>query len=82
MSGIFKQVMKELGIKHLTSTAYHPQSQGALERYCQTLKTMLRAYCFEYPEDWDKGIAFVVFATRDAPNESTGLIPFGPVYGH
>lgn len=82
MSGIFKQVMKELGIKQLTSSAYHPQSQGALERYHQTLKTMLRAYCLEYPEDWDKGVLFVVFATRDAPNESTGFTPFELVYGH
>ena len=82
MSGIFKQVMKELGIKQLTSSAYHPQSQGALERYHQTLKTMLRAYCLKYPEDWDKGISFVVFATRDAPNESTGFTPFELVYGH
>ena len=82
MSGIFKQVMKELGIKQLTSSGYHPQSQGALERYHLTLKTMLRAHCLEYPEDWDKGISFVVFATRDAPNESTGFTPFELVYGH
>ena len=38
MSNIFKQVLTELGIKHYTSSAYHPESQGALERFHQTLK--------------------------------------------
>ena len=38
MSGIFQQVMHELGIKQYRSTAYHPESQGALERLRQTLK--------------------------------------------
>ena len=30
MSGIFQQVMYELGIKQFKSSAYHPESQGAL----------------------------------------------------
>ena len=33
MSGIFQQVMHELGIKQYRSSAYHPESQGALERF-------------------------------------------------
>ncbi|PIK33572.1 hypothetical protein BSL78_29612 [Apostichopus japonicus] len=32
--------------------------------------------------DWDKGIDFVVFATRETPNESTGFSPFELIYGH
>ena len=37
MSGVFQQVMHELGIKQYRSSAYHPESQGALERFHQTL---------------------------------------------
>ena len=33
MSGNFQQVMHELGIKQYRSSAYHPESQGALERF-------------------------------------------------
>jgi len=43
-SGAFQEVMFQLGIKQMKSTAYHTQSQGALERFHQTLKSMLRAY--------------------------------------
>ena len=40
MSGIFQQVMHELGIKQYRSSACHPESQGALERFHQTLKNI------------------------------------------
>lgn len=40
-SKVFQQVAKELGVHHRLSSAYHPESQGALERFHQTLKTML-----------------------------------------
>ena len=51
MSGIFQQVMHELGIKQYRSSAYHPESQGALERFHQTLKNMIRSYCFDTDKD-------------------------------
>ena len=60
MSGIFQQVMYELGIKQYKSSAYHSESQGALERFHQTLKNMVRSYCFDTEKDWDEGIfAFI-----------------------
>ena len=31
--GLFQQVMQELGIKQFRSSAYHPEGQGALERF-------------------------------------------------
>ena len=82
MAEIFKQVLEHLGVRQLRSSAYHPESQGVLEQYHQTLKTMLRAYCQDYPEDWDKGIPFVLLTTRDIPSESTRYSPFKLVYGH
>ncbi len=42
----FKQMLIEMGVSHRMSSAYHPESQGALERYHQTLKAMIRAYCW------------------------------------
>ncbi|KAL0151722.1 hypothetical protein M9458_052948 [Cirrhinus mrigala] len=42
LSNVFRQVLKTLGITHRTSTPYHPESQGAIERFHQTFKSMLR----------------------------------------
>ena len=47
LSGIFEQVLKSLSISHRISSAYHPELQGALERWHQTLKSVLRKYCPE-----------------------------------
>ena len=46
-STLFAQVLRMLNIKHVVSSAYHPESQGVLERWHQTLKSMLRKYCLE-----------------------------------
>ena len=56
MSGIFQQVMYELGVRQIKSSAYHPESQGALERFNSSLKTMIRAYVEQHEKDWDVGL--------------------------
>ncbi|KAK3092929.1 hypothetical protein FSP39_008989 [Pinctada imbricata] len=82
MSGLFQQVMHELGIRQYKSSAYHPESQGALERFHQTLKTMMKTYCHQYGKDWDEGVHLVLFAAREAVQESLGFSPFDLVFGH
>ncbi|XP_076065323.1 uncharacterized protein LOC143039330 [Oratosquilla oratoria] len=76
------QSLGALGITKVTSSAYHPQSQGALERYHQTLKTMLRKWCLENYTGWDQALPYLLFAVREVPNESLGLSPFALVFGH
>ena len=51
MSGVFQQVLHELGIKQYR--LYHPESQGALYRFHQTLKNMIRSYCFDTEKAWE-----------------------------
>lgn len=80
-SNLFQQVLHELGIQQTLSTAYHPQSQGALERHHQTLKAMLRKYCHENNQEWDEGLPFLLFAIREVTHESTGCSPFELVFG-
>lgn len=81
MSCIFAQV---LNIAHWCSSAYHPESQGALESFHQTLKNMLRAYCLEFDsrKDWDEGIHFLLYAARKVVQESLGFSPAELVFAH
>lgn len=80
-SDLFRAVLNELGISQTLSTAYHPQSQGALERCHQTLKSLLRKFCHEQPLEWDEALPYVLFAIREAPNESLGVSPFELLFG-
>ncbi len=82
MSRVFRKVMRELNIKHCVSSAYHPQSQGVLERFHQTLKSMLRTYCLEYEKDWDEEVPLLLFAVRNTVQESLGFSPAELVFGH
>lgn len=72
MLNLFAQALK---ISHRTSSAYHPENQGVLELFHQTLKAMLRKYCFETGKDWDEGTSLFLFAMRIAVQESLGLSP-------
>ena len=81
MSGVMQQVVCQLGIKQCKSSAYHPESQGALERFHQTIKNMIRAYSAQYQSDWNQGIHLLLFAAREAVQESLGFSPFKLVFG-
>ena len=64
MPGVFQQVMHELGIKQYRPSAYHPESQGALARFHQTLKNMIWSYYLDTEKDKDEGIHLLLFAVR------------------
>lgn len=51
LSKIFKQTLQSSGVSHSVSTAYHPESQGALGCWHQTLKSMLRKHCHDTGKD-------------------------------
>ena len=80
-SALKKEVGRLLSIKQLTTTPYHPQCNGLVERFNATLKTMLKRMCSERPKDWDRYIDALLFAYREAPQESLGFAAFEMLYG-
>ena len=74
--------MNQLGKKQYKSSVYHPESQGAMERFHQTLKTMIKMYCIENSRDWDEGVHLLLFAICVSVQESLGFRPFELVFGH
>ncbi|XP_069176273.1 uncharacterized protein [Procambarus clarkii] len=82
MSHLFRQQIADLGIRQITSSAYHPESQGALERFHQTLKGMLRKFCYDRQSKWVEDLPYLLFAVRSVPNESLGVSPFEMIFGH
>ena len=82
MAGIFQQFMNELGIRQYNSSTYHPESQGPLTRWHQTLKNMMSIYFFQTERDWDEGIHLLLFAAQELVQESVGFSAFELVLGH
>ena len=80
-SEILKQVAALLRIQLTTSSPYHQQTNGLVERFNGTLKSMLRKYALEAPQSWDELLPYLLFAYREVPQASTGFSPFELLYG-
>jgi hypothetical protein len=53
-SRLFKELCNVLGIQKSRTTAFHPKSDGMVERFNKTLTTLLTAYVSDHQQDWDK----------------------------
>nr|GEX46023.1 reverse transcriptase domain-containing protein [Tanacetum cinerariifolium] len=60
-SHFLKSLNKALGTRLDMSTAYHPQTDGQIERTIQTLEDMLRAYVLDFGKGWDRHLPLVEF---------------------
>lgn len=64
-----------LGIKKCLSSGYHPQTQGLVVQFNETLG-MLRMFVNESQTDWDIYLPRILFAYRTAYHEALGDSPF------
>ena len=76
---LWTDLMKSLGIKHSSTTAYHPQSNGLVERMHRQLKTALKAR--EADHGWMDDLPLVLLGLRSAWKESADTAPSDLVYG-
>ncbi|KAL5489194.1 hypothetical protein EMCRGX_G018260 [Ephydatia muelleri] len=80
-SQLLAELYRLLHIRPIRTSPYHPQTDGLVERFNQTLKSMLRKVATQEGEAWDKLIPYVLFAYREVPQSSTGFSPFELLYG-
>ena len=70
-----------MGIDKKRVSAFHPQSNGAVERANKTIGSLLRRNAQEYGESWDTCTGLVRFQYMTAPHHTTGYSPFYLQYG-
>ena len=76
-----KEVRLLLGFHKANTSAYHPQTDGLVERFNQTLTTMLAKTVERGGKDWDHHLPFVLFACRASQHQSTQESPSFLLYG-
>ncbi|KAM7133958.1 uncharacterized protein RBU57_017819 [Macrochelys suwanniensis] len=54
MSALLRCLWEKCGVRHSWASAYHPQSNGLVERFHGMLKMMLKTFMNRHPQDWDK----------------------------
>jgi len=75
ISQVFKNTCKILSIKKFQSTAFHPESQGSIERSHRVLAEYFRHYVKEDQTNWDQWIPFVTYAYNTTEHSATGFRP-------
>lgn len=80
-SKIYRHIMKELNIKLHYSTSFHPQSDGASERWNRSLITMIRHYINDGHNDWEDLLKPLRFAYMNSVHSSTNETPYFLVSG-
>ena len=81
MSSMMRATCKQLGVKQIRTTPYHPQSNGCVERLHGSLLPMLRKTTRKGLE-WHLQLKYALFALRVTPNRSTGFPPAQIAFGH
>ena len=70
LSNLLQEVYRAIGIHKVSTTAYHPQTDGLVERFNRTLTSMLAKTSQLGGLDWDDRLPHILFACR-SEREST-----------
>ena len=79
MSAVWSEVCSVLGISHIQTTSYHPQSKGMIERFHRSLKSSLRARLAG--SDWVNHLSLVMLGLRSSPEDDSRFSPAEALYG-
>ena len=75
-SKFFKEICDTMSIKQVFTSAYHPQTNGQVERFNRTILAQLRAFVGEDQSTWDLFSPAVTYAYNTQVHSSTGFSPF------
>jgi len=78
-SSLWAHVCQQLGIQHSLTTAYHPQSNGMVERCHRQIKDSLRARLAG--ARWPEHLPWVLLGLRAAPKEESGISSAEVLFG-
>ncbi|CAF1349706.1 unnamed protein product [Adineta steineri] len=74
-------LFQKLGVTHLYTTAYHPQTNGQIERFNATMDGKIAALCNERRTNWDEILQYVTFNYNTSIHATTKQIPFEMMHG-
>ena len=80
-SKVIKNICDLLQIPKTRTSAYHPQSDGLVERFNRTLLNLLSTAVGDAERDRDVHLPLLMFAYRTSVHETNGVTPFEMMFG-
>lgn len=66
MSTLLQEIYQLLNITRIRTFPYHPQTDGLVERFNGTFKSMMKKFTSKNQKDWDEYLPYLLFAYREA----------------
>uniref|UniRef100_A0A915K4N4 Integrase catalytic domain-containing protein n=1 Tax=Romanomermis culicivorax TaxID=13658 RepID=A0A915K4N4_ROMCU len=63
-------------------TAYHPQCNGMVKHFNQTLIAQPKKYTADEPDNWERYLPYAVFAYNATLHTATRHLPFSLLRGY
>ena len=82
LSSLVLRVCELMGTSKINTSGYHPQCDGLVEKFNSTIISMLSKTVEKHGRDWDRNLPYILFAYREAVQDSTKISPFYLLYGH
>jgi hypothetical protein len=79
-AALTREFMNRIGISPRFHVPGYPSSTGLVERAIGSIKSLIAKVAAEHPKKWTSYLPYIMWALREAPNETTGVPPYLLVY--
>ncbi|CAF1098166.1 unnamed protein product [Rotaria sp. Silwood1] len=80
-NNLIQAITKDIGINHIFSTAFHPQTNGITERFNATIKPQLCKLQDSNRNNWDEYLLPIIYSYNIGQHRTTKYSPYQIVYG-
>jgi transposase InsO family protein len=80
-SHLLQEVLQRLGVSKTRTTSVHPQSEGKLERYINTIEEHLQKVVTSHNIDWNEKLTLFLLAYRASTYDTMRLTPASLAFG-
>ena len=74
-------IYRNFTIEKASTTPYHPQGNGQVERFNRFIADTLSKYCAEKPQQFDVYLPYITFVYNTSVHRTIGATPYSMIFG-
>lgn len=81
LSDVFREMLRLINVRQVTTTAFRPQCNGLTERLNKTIAVMLYKFVHKKTDEWAYFVPFIQFAYNSAIQSTMTISPYEALFG-